>query len=91
MQLPGTHSLFLAAALGLSACTSMPIDFARMDAAELMAYNRSVKLWDQVHCVDEIRSGSHIRRRHCSTLLDIYSQLERSQSAINVRSASRVY
>lgn len=77
--------------LGLVACNSNRINFERMERDELVAYNRSVDFWDQVYCVDEIRAGSHIRRRHCNTLLEIQNQVDRSASAVNVLSASRVY
>lgn len=77
--------------LGLTACSSNNINFERMERDELVAYNRSVDFWDQVYCVDEIRAGSHIRRRHCNTLLEIQNQVDRSASAVNVLSASRVY
>ena len=86
-------SLFMLATLcvSLSACSTNRLNFERMEVAELIAYNRSVDFWDQVYCVNEIRAGSHIRRRHCSTLLEIYNQVDSSASAVNVLSASRVY
>ncbi len=77
--------------LALAGCRSNPTDFKHMNSAELFAYNRTVEFWDQVYCVDEVRTGSHIRRRHCSTLLEIQTQVDRSASAVNVLSASRVY
>ena len=77
--------------LSLTACSSNQTDFKHMNSAELVAYNRTVDFWEQVHCVDEVRTGSHIRRRHCNTLYEIYTQVDRSASAVNVMSASLVY
>lgn len=95
MKTSGNCSLFLAiAALGLTACTAVENpqrDFERMNSAELLAYNRTVDFWDQIYCVSEVRAGSHIKRRHCSTLYEIQTQVDRSASEVNVLSASRVY
>ena len=92
MKIPGKSVLFLAlGCVSLSACKTGQSDFKHMNSAELVAYNRTVDFWDQVHCVSEVRTGSHIKRRHCSTLLEIYTQVDRSASAVNVLSASRVY
>ena len=92
MKIHSKHLLILPiVGLNLVACKSNNLDFEHMNSAELVAYNRTVDFWDQVHCVSEVRTGSHIKRRHCSTLLEIYTQVDRSASAVNVLSASRVY
>jgi len=75
----------------LAACTGAPIDFERMSVADLMTYNRSAGFWDQVYCADEVRSGSHIRRRHCDTLVDIRDGNANSAAAINVIGSSRIF
>ncbi|MFT7472610.1 MAG: hypothetical protein ACI8XU_002512 [Kiritimatiellia bacterium] len=75
----------------LTACTGAPIDFERMSAADLMAYNRGVEFWDQIYCAYEIRAGSHIRRRHCNTLVEIREGLSNSADAINVLGSSRIF
>ena len=77
----------------LNACSSatVPGDFERMSTAELMAYNRTVEFMDQVYCVDEIRTGSHIRRRHCETLHQINERLSKSASAINIIGTAQLY
>ena len=74
-----------------TACTASPVDFKHMSAADLMAYNRGVKFWDQIYCVDEIRIGSHIRRRHCETLLEIKEGIGNSAAAINVIGSSQIF
>ena len=93
MKTRNSNILALAiASLGLTACNiTDQRDFDRMNSAELVAYNRTVDFWDQVHCVTEVRTGSHIKRRHCNTLLEIYNQVDTSASTVNVLSASRVY
>ncbi|GJM12355.1 MAG: hypothetical protein DHS20C12_07580 [Pseudohongiella sp.] len=80
-------------AIALSACASNPneINFERMDPLELMAYNQSVDFWDQVYCSDEIRAGSHIRRRYCETLIEIQERLNKAVSEVNVLSTTRTY
>jgi len=75
----------------LTACNSAQMDFERMSFPELVAYNRTVEPMDQVYCVEEIRAGSHIRRRHCETLIEIQENLARSASAINVLGTSQIY
>ena len=55
----------------LTACNSAQMNFERMSFPELVAYNRTVEPMDQIYCVEEIRAGSHIRRRHCETLIEI--------------------
>ncbi len=92
MKIPSRTGLFLVfGCLSLAACKSDQSDFKHMNSAELVAYNRTVDFWDQVYCVVEVRTGSHIRRRHCNTLYEIYTQVERSASSVNVMSASLVY
>ena len=75
----------------LTACNSTPMDFERMSFPELVAYNRTVEPLDQVYCVEEIRVGSHIRRRYCDTLIEIQERLARSASAINVLGTAQIY
>ncbi len=96
MNTRGSFPLFLVlGSLSLGACTSTDndniTDFKRMNSAELAAYNRDADFWDQVHCVNEVRTGSHIRRRHCSTLYEIYTQVESSASEVSVLSSAVIY
>ena len=75
----------------LNACTGAFIDFERMSATDLIAYNRGVEFWDQIYCTYEVRAGSHIRRRHCNTLIEIREGLTKSADAINVLGSSRTF
>jgi len=86
-----TFSLALGAVL-LSTCSSVPeIDFERMSVADLMAYNRTVEFGDQIHCAEEIRAGSHIRRRHCETLTEMQDRIVDSAASLNVIGTSRIF
>lgn len=92
MRLRDINSTWLAGCLLIfTACAGAPIDFERMSAADLMAYNRGVEFWDQIYCSEEVRSGSHIRRRRCETLLDIKEGVGKSAEAINVIGSSRIF
>lgn len=93
MDMPNITRLYLVGcAFALTACNSnAPIDFERMSAGELMAHNRTVEFWDQVYCADEVRAGSHIRRRHCETLIEIKERVANSAEAINVIGSSRIF
>lgn len=54
----------------LASCAAPKPKFQHMSTAELMRYNSTAAYGDQVQCRDEVRIGSHIRRRSCSTLID---------------------
>ena len=66
-------------------------DFRKMSPAELLAYNRTVEFWDQVYCADEIRAGTHIRRRYCETYIELQDRLTNAASSLNVLSTTRIY
>ncbi len=54
------------------ACTSaIQPRFERMSEQELIAYNSSVSVQDQVYCREEIQVGSHIRQRVCTKVRDM--------------------
>lgn len=54
--------------LPLASCHLQPRNFAAMSEAELYDYNASVEYQEQVFCSEEVRAGSHLRRRSCVTL-----------------------
>ena len=58
--------------LVLVACetTDRP-SFRRMNELELQAYNETVELPYMVYCIDEVRTGSFIKKKYCFTLLEI--------------------
>jgi starvation-inducible outer membrane lipoprotein len=51
----------------LTACKVQQPNFSKMSEQELHQYNSSVKILDRVYCKDEVRIGSHIRSRYCTT------------------------
>jgi len=86
-------ALLTVASIALTACTNT-VDtrqFERMSPIELAEYNRPLAMEDQVYCVDEIRTGSLIRRRHCNTLLEIVTQMEKSVNEVTVLSTTRLH
>lgn len=65
-----TRLIFITcAALTLAACASSSgkINFNAMSEEELAAYNAGLAAMDQVVCVTERRSGSHIKATQCMT------------------------
>lgn len=72
--------------LMLASCAAPKPKFHDMSAAELMAYNRTVSYGEQVHCYNEVRLGSHIRRRSCSSLID---QIQGRIGTLNTPSSSQ--
>ncbi|MEQ8314771.1 MAG: hypothetical protein RL839_04865 [Gammaproteobacteria bacterium] len=65
-------SLLLLTVLGtLVACVTPEPRFHQMSDAELMAYNESRPIRQQVYCRDEVQVGSHIRQRVCSKVQDV--------------------
>ena len=70
--------------LSLAACTSSEGAFHRMSEEELAAYNATVAGIDQIYCVEEVRAGSHIRRRFCASVGEINQALENQASNLDV-------
>jgi len=64
--------------------------FRQMTDEELIAYNASVPLEDNVHCFNEARTGSYIRKKHCMTLRDIANQMNDSSLTLSTLSQNRV-
>lgn len=64
-------SLAVITLLTLTSCNLSVIPFERMSEEELFAYNDSAEFWDQVYCMEDIRIGSHIRKRTCATLREL--------------------
>ena len=58
--------------LMLASCNTSVVPFEKMSDLELAQYNVSVDFWEQVYCVSDIRLGSHIRKRTCSTLQQLF-------------------
>lgn len=54
--------------LALCACYTPTTNFRTMSEAELAIYNAGLSMWDQVSCIEERRTGSHMKSRVCMTL-----------------------
>ena len=70
-------TLFLAL---LSACVANDdsrVNPNLMTDEEIIAYNQTQRIWDQIHCTREVRTNSRIKKRYCATL----SELNRRASA----------
>ncbi|OGT74270.1 MAG: hypothetical protein A3H44_05990 [Gammaproteobacteria bacterium RIFCSPLOWO2_02_FULL_57_10] len=61
-------ALLSALSLMLFSCQISGPNFRAMSEAELAAYNTGLSEWDQVSCVVERRTGSHMKSRVCMTL-----------------------
>jgi hypothetical protein len=79
-------SLFLVCLLLLvSACSAAEVAFEKMSEDELLAYNGSVGYLNFVHCSEDVRLGSFIRKRSCLTMREL---LEGGISRLNTPSSS---
>ena len=68
----------------LASCANTgKINYNRMTSQEVAEYNQTVALMDQVYCTEDIRAGSHIRRRHCAPLNVLVDEYARSMNKIN--------
>ncbi|MDP1931117.1 MAG: hypothetical protein Q8L60_06655 [Gammaproteobacteria bacterium] len=50
-----------------TSCTSSDTNFRAMSAEQLAAHNAGLSAGDQVVCVEERRTGSHLKRTVCMT------------------------
>ncbi len=81
------------AALLLASCATQPTNFASMSVSELQAYNDGRPVLKQVHCTEERRTGSHIRKTWCRTVEDWVEHNNRALMALdtmNVRHYSAI-
>ncbi|NKB34412.1 MAG: hypothetical protein GKR91_15075 [Pseudomonadales bacterium] len=58
--------------------------FRQMTEEELIAYNSTVELGDNVYCFDDVRTGSFIRKKHCLTLQEIVNQVNDNSHTLGV-------
>ena len=66
------YLLFLFSLLSLVACVTQDnMNFEHMSEAELYEYNRSVSALEQIFCTEQVGTGSHIRKRSCSTVSEL--------------------
>lgn len=79
------------AMLMLGACTAPGSIFKHMSEDELALYNATVPINDMVYCFEEVRTGSHIKKKYCSSLAEIVAALTSSYDQLNtVHSGSGV-
>lgn len=62
--------LALLTLLMATACSLQQPNFESMSEQELFEYNASVGVLDQVYCRDDVRTGSHLRKRYCTSYGD---------------------
>ena len=77
--------LVVFSSLLLSACVTPMPNFELMSDDELYAYNSSVDPLEQVYCTTEATTGSYIRRRSCTRLMDL---LNTNVGTLNIPSSS---
>jgi len=69
------------------ACQTMEKPFRKMTDEELIAYNSTVPLEQNVICFKDLRTDSHIRKTRCMTIMDILTEAEtnaRTIDALNI-------
>jgi len=75
--------IVLSALVLLAACqVSDTPSFNRMTPDQLQAYNESVELLDMVYCFEEVRIGSHMKKKYCLSILEIATAVENSAAQI---------
>ena len=74
--------LAIIACLTLGSCASNETSFESMSFEELAIYNSTAELADTVYCIEGVRTGSHIRKNRCATLLEIANSLENSSTEL---------
>ena len=79
------HRILLAAiaTLMLGACTAPELNFKRMSIDELALYNSTVSIEDVVYCFEDVRVGSHIRQKYCSSVTELVNALNASYDKLN--------
>lgn len=58
--------------------------FRQMSEEELIAYNTTVALGDNVYCFEDVRTGSFIRKKYCLTLQEIVDQVNDNSHTLGV-------
>lgn len=78
--------------LVLASCSSTPeqIPFRKMSLEELLAYNATVPLEDNVYCFEEARTGSYIRKKHCMTVREIANEMNENSLTLGTLNHNRV-
>ena len=74
-------SIFLL--MALSSCATNKLSFTKMSYEEIVAYNATVDTTEQVYCREELRAGTHIKRRYCETISEYEDRMHRTIGALN--------
>ena len=84
----GLHSCCIAVtAAQIIACQTTATPFRKMTDEELIAYNSTVPLEQNVICFKDLRTDSHIRKTRCMTIMEILTEAStnaRTIDALNV-------
>ena len=68
-------------------CQTTDTPFRKMTDEELISYNSTVPLEQNVICFRDLRTDSHIRKTRCMTVMDILTEAEsnaRMVDALNI-------
>ena len=78
--------MVIVASVFVSSCanTDDHIPFHRMTEEQLVAYNQTVDLEDNVYCFEDVRTGSFIRKVRCMTLFDIVTAVNDNSHTLGV-------
>ena len=76
--------------LGLSNCSTFKpfYSFETMSREELALYNFELAAGEQVYCFDEVRTGSHMKKRFCATQNELTGALDHSFDRLSVIDAN---
>jgi len=80
-------SWVLVSGVTVTGCQTMDTPFRKMTDEELIAYNSTVPLEQNVICFKDLRTDSHIRKIRCMTVMDILTEAEsnaRMVDALNI-------
>ncbi len=74
-------SIFLL--MAFSSCANNKPSFTKMSYEEVVAYNATVDISEQVYCREELRAGTHIKRRYCETIADYEARMHSIIGTLN--------
>jgi len=74
-------SIFLL--MALPSCATNKPSFTKMSYEEIVAYNATVGTTEQVYCREELRAGTHIKRRYCETIAEYEDRMYRTIGTLN--------
>ncbi|MDA1370684.1 MAG: hypothetical protein O2971_07985 [Proteobacteria bacterium] len=70
---------------GCAASNDTRVNPSLMSDEQIIAYNRTQeRIWDQIHCVREMRTRSHIKKRYCATLSQLNRRMSTTGEQLNI-------